>query len=640
MIDILTIKEILEQEYSYVGDVCAIVICIFNMVLLLSTYSIKSKNLTLFKFMNLLMSIGAISSILFNVVQNNVTESNRVFVYLTYNARYVCWALVFVMLVLYIRNLTEISSKRKSKRFDAFVWAFFAIFLIIKLTSPITKFGFHIDENLNVIRNYYFDPFTFYYFTFAVTMNVMIIRNREKLITKVRRCLQTVSFLVLMLIIFQMVLKMTSYTCISFTFYLIAILFLFHYNSYDTETGTLNYRSFIDYVKEAGTSDFTVVWIHIKDMNVRKFEGLSEYFYHFSEKYFKDQCTFKITDDTIVLAYKNKKNSDGQEKLVMLSNDFYRMYEKYFLEYCIVYVESDVRLLGGEEYLAFSKFVEVDMTMNTYYITKKRDIDRYLDSVYIFNELRDINLKQDLNDERIKVFCQPVLNTRTNTYSTAEALMRIVLPVKGMIFPDQFIPVAEKHGYIHTLSKIILNKTCKSIKVLEKDGFKIDRVSVNFSIVELRNPDFCDNVIKIIRSNGISFDKIAIELTESRNEEDFELVKSVMTKLQNLGIKFYLDDFGTGYSSFERIIDLPIDIIKFDRTLTIMAGKGSQSKYLVGSFSDIFKNSNYQIMFEGIEDDTDEELCKEMNAQYLQGFKYSRPIPIERLTEFLVRKEG
>ena len=325
---------------------------------------------------------------------------------------------------------------------------------------------------------------------------------------------------------------------------------------------------------------------------------------------------------------------------MQLRHNFYRMYEKYFLEYCIVYVESDVRLLGGEEYLAFSKFVEVDMTMNTYYITKKRDIDRYLDSVYIFNELRDINLKQDLNDERIKVFCQPVLNTRTNTYSTAEALMRIVLPVKGMIFPDQFIPVAEKHGYIHTLSKIILNKTCKSIKVLEKDGFKIDRVSVNFSIVELRNPDFCDNVIKIIRSNGISFDKIAIELTESRNEEDFELVKSVMTKLQNLGIKFYLDDFGTGYSSFERIIDLPIDIIKFDRTLTIMAGKGSQSKYLVGSFSDIFKNSNYQIMFEGIEDDTDEELCKEMNAQYLQGFKYSRPIPIERLTEFLVRKEG
>ena len=100
MFDILTIQEILEQEYSYVGDVCAIVICVFNMVLLLSTYSIKSKNLTLFKYMNLLMSVGAISSILFNIVQNNVTEKNRVFVYLTYNARYVCWSLVFVMLVL------------------------------------------------------------------------------------------------------------------------------------------------------------------------------------------------------------------------------------------------------------------------------------------------------------------------------------------------------------------------------------------------------------------------------------------------------------------------------------------------------------------------------------------------------------
>ena len=117
-------------------------------------------------------------------------------------------------------------------------------------------------------------------------------------------------------------------------------------------------------------------------------------------------------------------------------------------------------------------------------------------------------------------------------------------------------------------------------------------------------------------------------------------MKGIMHRIRQLGVRIALDDFGTGYSSFERIIDLPIDIIKFDRTLTIMAGKGSQSKYLVGSFSDIFKNSNYQIMFEGIEDDTDEELCKEMNAQYLQGFKYSRPIPIERLTEFLVRKEG
>ena len=111
----------------------------------------------------------------------------------------------------------------------------------------------------------------------------------------------------------------------------------------------------------------------------------------------------------------------------------------------------------------------------------------------------------------------------------------------------------------------------------------------------------------------------------------------MMTALQGLGVKFYLDDFGTGYSNFERIVGLPIDIIKFDRSLTILAGKDDESKFLVGSFSDIFKQSNYQILFEGVEDEQDEMYCKEMNALYLQGFKYSKPIPIEQLPEFLTK---
>ena len=151
--------------------------------------------------------------------------------------------------------------------------------------------------------------------------------------------------------------------------------------------------------------------------------------------------------------------------------------------------------------------------------------------------------------------------------------------------------------------------------------------------------NFCDDVIQIIEKNGIPFDKIAIELTETRNEKDFLMMKSVVERLQELGIKFYLDDFGTGYSNFERIIGLPIDIIKFDRSLTILASKNDESKFMVGSFSEIFKKADYQILFEGVEDEHDETQCINMNAQYLQGYKYSKPIPMENLKEFLERKE-
>ena len=105
----------------------------------------------------------------------------------------------------------------------------------------------------------------------------------------------------------------------------------------------------------------------------------------------------------------------------------------------------------------------------------------------------------------------------------------------------------------------------------------------------------------------------------------------------SLNLKIAIDDFGTGYSNFERIIGLPIDIIKFDRSLTILASKNDESKFMVGSFSEIFKKADYQILFEGVEDEHDETQCINMNAQYLQGYRYSRPIPIEQLKNFLER---
>lgn len=235
-------------------------------------------------------------------------------------------------------------------------------------------------------------------------------------------------------------------------------------------------------------------------------------------------------------------------------------------------------------------------------------------------------------------YCQPILNLEKNAFTTAEVLMRLKLPDIGIVFPDQFIPLAEKKEYIHILSKIILNKACKEMNKLDKNGYYLERISINFSVQELRDRNFSKDIVKIIEANKVEYDRIAIELTESRNEKDFEKMKKVMNELHGLGIKFYLDDFGTGYSNFERIIDLPIDVIKFDRSLTLLAGKNLESRYLVGSFSEIFKKSEYQVLFEGIENAEDERICQEMQAHYLQGYKYSSPIPMERLSEFFLKQ--
>ena len=138
-----------------------------------------------------------------------------------------------------------------------------------------------------------------------------------------------------------------------------------------------------------------------------------------------------------------------------------------------------------------------------------------------------------------------------------------------------------------------------------------------------------------IDDNLLEGDKIAIELTESRSEADFMVVKEKIEELRGRGIKFYLDDFGTGYSNMERIMELPFDIIKFDRSLVLASGADERSEKIVENLANMFRDMNYSVLYEGVEDESDEARCRGMSASYLQGYKYSRPVPIERLREFL-----
>jgi EAL domain-containing protein (putative c-di-GMP-specific phosphodiesterase class I) len=218
--------------------------------------------------------------------------------------------------------------------------------------------------------------------------------------------------------------------------------------------------------------------------------------------------------------------------------------------------------------------------------------------------------------------------------------MRLTLEKTGMVFPDKFIPVAEKHNYIHMLSMIIFSKTCKQIREMMDNGYEFARVSVNFSILDVRENDFCDSIIDIIKANNIPPEKVAIEVTESQNESDFKTLKEKFTQLKDYGITLYLDDFGTGYSNFERIIEIPFDIIKFDRSLVIASGKDVKAHTLVSYLAHMFTDLNYSVLFEGIEDENDEARCIDMYARHLQGYKYSKPIPIAKLTEYFGKSNG
>ena len=355
----------------------------------------------------------------------------------------------------------------------------------------------------------------------------------------------------------------------------------------------------------------------------------------FTVEYFRDGTLFQIGNGQTVMIARKDHNPDYNEWMQKILEAFTEQFNIYKLPYKIIYGDSFLDLLESHEYLSLLDNINSNIPNNTMHRIDVRDIDRFKQKNYIASQLEDIAKKGDLNDPRVLVYCQPVYNLGTKRFDTAEALMRLVLEDAGLVSPNTFIPIAEQRGLIHALTNIILNKTCQTIRKLIDENYDFNRISVNVSISEIKDEGFCREVNRILYDNGVPGHKIALELTESQSEEDFLIMKERIELLHEEGIKFYLDDFGTGYSNMERILELPFDIIKFDRSMVIAAGQDTRSLQIVKDLAKMFTEFDYNVLFEGVENIDDESRCVDMSATYLQGFKYSKPIPIEKLAGFL-----
>jgi EAL domain-containing protein (putative c-di-GMP-specific phosphodiesterase class I) len=414
---------------------------------------------------------------------------------------------------------------------------------------------------------------------------------------------------------------------------------LLHNNPFNIELGALDANAFENYLfdlKDKKTK-FTLVCIYLENTKNKEYiKTIRNELNTTYSKIVEKSYLFKINDNKFILVIKNKQID--YKKLGLLKITLDNIYDKFKIDYKLTIIPSSEILNENKNYIKFNKYLEEKMKNNSICFADQEDLILFMKNSYIINQLHDIDKKNNLEDERILIYCQPVFNITEGTYDSAEALMRLNLPETGIIFPDLFIPLAEKEKCIHSLSKIILNKACQFIKNCNDNNMEIKRISVNFSIEELKEKNFCKDIIDIINSNEIPFNNIAIELTESKNEQDLDLIKEKIKELKNLGIYFYLDDFGTGYSNLDRIMQLPIDIIKFDRSLVLLSGKDNRYQHTIKGFSSTFEALGYKILFEGIENEQDENMCINMKANYLQGYKYSKPIPIKELENFLTKK--
>jgi len=398
--------------------------------------------------------------------------------------------------------------------------------------------------------------------------------------------------------------------------------------------------------------DFVIIYITFPQLKNREFSDLTsivqegcsikcreiEHTLKYSYIYSKNIYTY-----TLVMPIENQKEAEkAAEKLrEIIFEPFEFRGNKYKAYYKQIVITSNYMLSKVDQYISMIGYLSHKLNgqmENEYIIAKTKDyLDFHLNYV-VEQAIVDIRAKNDLDDERVVSYIQPINNIETNSFRTGEALLRLRLD-NELIPPDIVINVAEKNNCIHALTMIMLNKICKQIKKLETEKYDFDAITVNCSTSELADPDFHTEIMGIINKNQIQASHIRFEITESTTIANYENILMNMRMLNACGITFYLDDFGTGYSNLERITTFPFSTIKFDKSILYSALTKESSDQLIRMLVEFFKKKNFKLVVEGVEDLRQYDYCKEIGFDYVQGYLFSRPIASERIIEFFEIKK-
>jgi diguanylate cyclase (GGDEF)-like protein len=238
------------------------------------------------------------------------------------------------------------------------------------------------------------------------------------------------------------------------------------------------------------------------------------------------------------------------------------------------------------------------------------------------------------NDEFVPYFEQQI-DLATGELVGFEMLARWVSPVRGLISPDDFIPIAEETGMIGDLSMSIIRKAMIEAKNWDP---KLT-ISVNISPVQLKDPWLAQKIVKLLVETGFPASRLEVEITESSLFKNLSLAQSIVGSLKNQGIRIALDDFGTGYSSLAHLRALPFDRIKIDRSFVSSMLENAESAAIVSAIAGLGASLDVPITAEGIEDDQIIDKLKALGCTKGQGWYFGQPLNIDQARALLAQKD-
>ena len=248
------------------------------------------------------------------------------------------------------------------------------------------------------------------------------------------------------------------------------------------------------------------------------------------------------------------------------------------------------------------------------------------------------DLRRAIEREEFCVHYQPVISLETEGLVGFEALVRWNHPERGLVPPDEFIPLAEETGLITEIGALVLREACTQGHAwhvaLRRDSLTM---SVNLSGKQLRQTDLIQQIQDTLRQTGLNPTCLRLEITETVVMENAELATNTLLQLRKLGVHLSIDDFGTGYSSLSYLHRFPVNTLKIDRSFIGRMAKGDENSEIVRTICTLANNLGMEVVAEGVETREQLELLRSLKCEYGQGFLFSKPVDAEKATALVLQ---
>jgi EAL domain-containing protein (putative c-di-GMP-specific phosphodiesterase class I) len=242
-------------------------------------------------------------------------------------------------------------------------------------------------------------------------------------------------------------------------------------------------------------------------------------------------------------------------------------------------------------------------------------------------------LRKAVESQRWTLYYQPIVELETGTMRGVEALIRWIEPDGTMVPPNEFIPLAEELGLIELIGDWVVRELVYQAAAWRELDMQLE-IGFNLSPRQFWQPDLAERVLSRITDGGIDPSTVLVEITETSAMMDPDRAQQVLWDLHDGGLRIAIDDFGTGYSSLSRLREMPVNVLKIDRSFVSGVDEDPQSASIVSAFLELSRGLEMETLAEGIETEGELAFLRERGCRLGQGFLFARPVPPEEIIAY------